>query len=189
LKHLLDKGHDNASRFIFEAPVIMTGYYVSVFRLGFEHTGFEAWALRPDTTNTTTFVGKKKTTLYKVFRDLWNKDSDLIKEPGTYQLAFEKVPIEDYNGLRMNFDKITYIYKVGEVFRLGKMGIEKGRGLYDVKNKTLRSSESMTFEPISIDDIANWKEITKEEADAMQVNFKFTMLARLPNNPPKEAGY
>jgi len=167
----------------------MTGYYVSVFRLGFEHTGFEAWALRPDTTNTTTFVGKKKTTLYKVFRDLWNKDSDLIKEPGTYQLAFEKVPIEDYNGLRMNFDKITYIYKVGEVFRLGKMGIEKGRGLYDVKNKTLRSSESMTFEPISIDDIANWKEITKEEADAMQVNFKFTMLARLPNNPPKEAGY
>lgn len=188
LKHLLDTGHDNASLFLFEAPVIMTGYYVETMRIGFEHTGFEAWALRSDTINTTTFVGKKKTTLYKVFRELWNKDSELLKDPGTYQLAFEKVPIEDYNGLKMNFDKITYIYRVSEVFRLGRMGIEKGRGLYDVKNKTLHSSENMTFKPINIDDIANWPEITKEKAEKMQVNFRFTMLARLPNNPPKGAG-
>ena len=180
---LVDRGHANTSNFIIKAPVLAEGYYLDSISYGVATSGIGqdfrfsplVWDMKASEER------KKPRTIYELFRDHWNDGTLDITKEGSYQYEFKNAPIIDLRGDVIIVD-LTYRYVVRADKRKGSATAQIARGFYDLNNKSFTSSESIVFEPLDIDKISEWEELTDESLTTQP--FRLIGLFPLPDEPP-----
>lgn len=179
---LVDKGYANTSNFAIQSPVLAEGYYLDGISYGVETVG-QDFRFSPLVWDMKASEGSEShRNIYEVFRDHWNEGAIEVAKEGSYKYKFEKVPIVDVRGDVVTVD-LTYSYIVKSDKRKGTAKAQIARGFYDLNNKSFTSSEDIVFEPIEIDKISDWPELTANEKIPTQP-FRLVGLFPLPDEPP-----
>lgn len=179
---LVDKGHANTSKFIIKAPVLAEGYYLDAISYGISTIGGD-FRFSPLVWDMKAAEGlEKPRNIFEVFRDHWNEGEIEITKAGSYQYKFDKVPIIDLRGDVIVVD-LTYRYIVKADVRKGYASAESARGFYDVNKKLFTTSDDINFEPIEMDKISDWPELSEDEEPPKQP-FRLIGLFPLPDEPP-----
>jgi hypothetical protein len=181
---LIDKGHANMSKFMLRAPVLAEGYYLDSISYGVSTSGVgQDFRFSPLVWDMKAAEGREKPrNIYEVFRDHWNDGTIEISKAGAYEYKFKQAPIVDLRGDTIIVD-LTYRYIVKANIRKGYAGAESARGFYDINKQVFTSSEDITFEPIEIDKISDWPELSPNEKPSKQP-FRLVGMFPLPDEPP-----
>jgi hypothetical protein len=121
--------------------------------------------------------------LYALLKEAWNSGEHEITKQGTYRLTFEKVPLHSLHGETVIFDRVSYDYVVKEEARLGSVGAEKARGLYNVRTQTFTTAEDVVFEPVKVAHISDWELLSPQQSSS-EANFQLVGVVPLPDVPP-----
>lgn len=177
---LIDKGHANTSKFLLRVPVLATGYYLDSMSYGISTVG-QDFRFSPLVWDMKVSDGSSRN-IYELFRDHWNESIIDITKEGHYEYKFEKAPIIDLRGDVIIVD-LAYRYFVKANTRNGYAGAESARGFFDLSEGTFTSSEDIVFEPIEVESVNDWPELSPDETHPKQP-FRLVGMFPLPDEPP-----
>lgn len=181
---LIDKGFGDKSKFFLRAPVRAVGFYVDAISYGVASRGVGQdfhfspliWDMK---------VGDDSgRNVYEFFRDAWANDELEISAPGSYQYQFDRFPVIDLKG-KTYWVEMTFRYIVKADARDGHAGAKSARGFYDVNEGSFISNETVEFEPIEVEKIAEWPEAQDAVDDDQPL--RLMGIIPLPDEPPLSA--
>jgi hypothetical protein len=182
---LVDKGHSGASKAIIQAPVVARALYIDGVRYGLSNSSVNGYFEATQTVWDMKLDDGSGRNIYELLRDVWNSGEYDIRKPGAYKLAFNGVPLHSLHGATVEFDEVAYEYVVKEDTRLGKVGVEKARGIYNVRTQVFTTAEDIVFEPIITEHITDWAKLTEENRKAAgAANLSLTGIVPLPEVAP-----
>ncbi len=171
LFHLIDSA-DEEVKFSVSQKTLLVDYFVEGIELDAHANGGDFSGMPLDQIMLIHNTGEERISCLELFKEPWNS-SLLPHLKGTHTVTIEsptEFQIVDKDGKLFTPDRLAFNYEVKTRACEGAVQLEEVVGIYDVRNKTLRSANVTTGPIKPIQAIQNWREIdTYNPSDYAQV--------------------
>ena len=183
--HLIDT-EDKENCFKIAQKTVLEDTIVESLRIGIQEFGLEPVSVPVDLSKVLLANDKgEQLPAYGLFQELWNEDK-CPSDDGAHTISLHKQKAVMADGRIVAVTLFYFEYTVRTVYRKGKWAVEKSLGLYNASEGSLMTN-GIASSVLSIDEMNEWPEISKEEADRPEYGMRLVAKSMLPDMPPTKA--